>query len=111
MAATLSTSRIETEDIDCEGVFVGKVCNRIFVKIRLAETTLKICFCTCPEFPTSSLEMETVAGIFDQNKDGFIDYYEFANALHPSRDFLRQSEDEDRIDDEVRDAIPFLGNL
>ncbi|XP_072363988.1 uncharacterized protein [Scyliorhinus torazame] len=56
------------------------------------------------KFPTSSLEMETVAGIFDQNKDGFIDYYEFANALHPSRDFLRQSEDEDRIDDEFGES-------
>ncbi|XP_041039262.1 microtubule-actin cross-linking factor 1-like [Carcharodon carcharias] len=53
------------------------------------------------KFPTSSVEMEAVAGIFDLNGDGFIDYYEFANALHPSRDCLRQSEDEGRIEDEV----------
>uniref|UniRef100_UPI00398E6066 microtubule-actin cross-linking factor 1, isoforms 6/7-like isoform X2 n=1 Tax=Pristiophorus japonicus TaxID=55135 RepID=UPI00398E6066 len=53
------------------------------------------------KFPTSSLEMAAVAGVFDLNGDGFIDYYEFANALHPSRDTPRRSEDEDRIEDEV----------
>ncbi|XP_038654675.1 microtubule-actin cross-linking factor 1-like isoform X3 [Scyliorhinus canicula] len=56
------------------------------------------------KFPTNYLEMEAVAEIFDQNKDGFIDYYEFANALHPSRDFPRQSEDEDRIEDEFSES-------
>ncbi|XP_048472114.1 microtubule-actin cross-linking factor 1-like [Rhincodon typus] len=53
------------------------------------------------KFPTSSLEMEAVAAIFDLNGDGFIDYYEFANALHPSRDHHRRTEDEERIEDEV----------
>ncbi|XP_072432668.1 microtubule-actin cross-linking factor 1, isoforms 6/7 isoform X5 [Chiloscyllium punctatum] len=53
------------------------------------------------KFPTSSVEMEAVAAIFDLNGDGFIDYYEFANALHPSRDHHWRTEDEDRIEDEV----------
>ncbi|KAF7237173.1 Microtubule-actin cross-linking factor 1, isoforms 1/2/3/5 [Varanus komodoensis] len=53
------------------------------------------------KFPTNTLEMSAVAGIFDNNRDGFIDYYEFASALHPSRDALRRTADTDRIQDEV----------
>uniref|UniRef100_A0A8C5S6J7 Microtubule actin crosslinking factor 1 n=1 Tax=Laticauda laticaudata TaxID=8630 RepID=A0A8C5S6J7_LATLA len=35
------------------------------------------------KFPTSLPEMKAVAKIFDVNRDGFIDYYEFIRTLHP----------------------------
>uniref|UniRef100_A0A668UA29 EF-hand domain-containing protein n=1 Tax=Oreochromis aureus TaxID=47969 RepID=A0A668UA29_OREAU len=56
------------------------------------------------KFPTSSLEMNAVASIFDMNNDGFIDYYEFVSALHPSRDPYRKTLDADQINEEVRRA-------
>ncbi|XP_075703778.1 microtubule-actin cross-linking factor 1, isoforms 6/7-like isoform X2 [Rhinoderma darwinii] len=56
-------------------------------------------------FPTNSLEMTAVANIFDINGDGFIDYYEFVSALHPSRDPLRRNADTDRIQDEVNRQV------
>ncbi|XP_029442321.1 microtubule-actin cross-linking factor 1-like [Rhinatrema bivittatum] len=57
------------------------------------------------KFPTNSLEMNAVASIFDFNSDGFIDYYEFVSALHPSRDPLRRSLDADQIQDEVNRQV------
>lgn len=39
-----------------------------------------------PEFPTTRMEMEAVADIFDQDGDGYIDYKEFITALRPDRD-------------------------
>lgn len=54
------------------------------------------------EFPTNLLEMTAVANIFDLNSDGFIDYYEFVSALHPSRDPYRKTLDADQINEEVR---------
>ncbi|OCT77336.1 hypothetical protein XELAEV_18032537mg [Xenopus laevis] len=56
-------------------------------------------------FPTNSLEMNAVANIFDINGDGFIDYYEFVSALHPSRDPLRKCADADQIQDEVNRQV------
>ncbi|XP_060776821.1 microtubule-actin cross-linking factor 1, isoforms 6/7 [Neoarius graeffei] len=53
------------------------------------------------KFPTNSLEMTAVANIFDVNGDGFIDYYEFVSALHPSRDPYRRTIDVDQINEEV----------
>ncbi|XP_051999453.1 microtubule-actin cross-linking factor 1, isoforms 6/7 [Xyrauchen texanus] len=53
------------------------------------------------KFPTNSLEMTAVANIFDVNGDGYIDYYEFVSALHPSRDPYRKTIDADQINDEV----------
>ncbi|KAM4568871.1 microtubule-actin cross-linking factor 1, isoforms 6/7 isoform 2-T4 [Fundulus diaphanus] len=53
------------------------------------------------KFPTNSLEMNAVANIFDLNNDGFIDYYEFVSALHPSRDPYRKALDADQINEEV----------
>ncbi|XP_068616612.1 microtubule-actin cross-linking factor 1, isoforms 6/7 [Brachionichthys hirsutus] len=53
------------------------------------------------KFPTNSLEMNAVANIFDMNSDGFIDYYEFVSALHPSRDPYRKALDADQINEEV----------
>ncbi|KAM9488562.1 microtubule-actin cross-linking factor 1, isoforms 6/7 [Clarias gariepinus] len=53
------------------------------------------------KFPTNSLEMRAVANIFDVNGDGFIDYYEFVSALHPSRDPYRRTIDVDQINEEV----------
>lgn len=53
------------------------------------------------EFPTNSLEMNAVANIFDMNNDGYIDYYEFVSALHPSRDPYRKTLDVDQINEEV----------
>ena len=37
------------------------------------------------EFPTTRMEMEAVADIFDNDGDGFIDYKEFVAALRPER--------------------------
>ncbi|KAM8966328.1 microtubule-actin cross-linking factor 1, isoforms 6/7-like [Pelodytes ibericus] len=56
-------------------------------------------------FPTNSLEMTAVANIFDINGDGFIDYYEFVSALHPTRDPLRKCVDADQIQDEVNRQV------
>ena len=42
--------------------------------------------CDYSEFPTSKLEMEKVADIFDKDRDGFINYKEFVSALRPDRD-------------------------
>ncbi|KAM9310116.1 microtubule-actin cross-linking factor 1, isoforms 6/7 [Pholidichthys leucotaenia] len=53
------------------------------------------------KFPTNTLEMNAVAHIFDMNNDGFIDYYEFVSALHPSRDPYRKTLDADQINEEV----------
>nr|XP_695869.5 microtubule-actin cross-linking factor 1, isoforms 1/2/3/5 [Danio rerio] len=53
------------------------------------------------KFPTNVLEMTAVANIFDVNGDGFIDYYEFVSALHPSRDPYRRTVDIDQINEEV----------
>lgn len=58
---------------------------------------------TTAEFPTNSLEMNAVANIFDMNSDGFIDYYEFVSALHPSRDPYRKTLDADQINEEVHE--------
>ncbi|KAL8181397.1 UNVERIFIED_CONTAM: hypothetical protein K2H54_000953 [Gekko kuhli] len=56
-------------------------------------------------FPTNMLEMSAVASIFDLNGDGYIDYYEFISALHPSRDVLRRNADVDQIQDEVNRQV------
>ncbi|XP_062393936.1 microtubule-actin cross-linking factor 1, isoforms 6/7 [Sardina pilchardus] len=53
------------------------------------------------KFPTNVLEMNAVANIFDLNNDGYIDYYEFVSALHPSRDPYRRPFDVDQINEEV----------
>lgn len=45
--------------------------------------------------------MTAVANILDVNGDGFIDYYEFVSALHPSRDPYRRAIDGDQINEEV----------
>uniref|UniRef100_A0A8C4R0E0 Dystonin n=1 Tax=Eptatretus burgeri TaxID=7764 RepID=A0A8C4R0E0_EPTBU len=52
-------------------------------------------------FPTNRLEMVAVADIFDRDRDGYIDYYEFIAALHPNKDAYRPITDADKIEDEV----------
>lgn len=37
-------------------------------------------------FPTSRLEMERVADIFDRNGDGYVDHKEYIDTLRPDRD-------------------------
>ncbi|XP_075952559.1 microtubule-actin cross-linking factor 1, isoforms 6/7 [Anarhichas minor] len=68
----------------------GRISQKEFVDYVLAS-----------KFPTNSLEMNAVANIFDMNSDGFIDYYEFVSALHPSRDPYRRPLDPDQINEEV----------
>lgn len=51
--------------------------------------------------------MNAVANIFDMNSDGFIDYYEFVSALHPSRDPYRKTLDADQINEEVRISLAY----
>ncbi|XP_073341525.1 microtubule-actin cross-linking factor 1, isoforms 6/7 [Pagrus major] len=68
----------------------GRISQREFIDYVLAS-----------KFPTNSLEMNAVANIFDMNSDGFIDYYEFVSALHPSRDPYRKPLDADQINEEV----------
>ncbi|KAM6282659.1 microtubule-actin cross-linking factor 1, isoforms 6/7-like [Porphyrio hochstetteri] len=72
----------------------GRISQREFIQGVLAS-----------KFPTNALEMAAVASIFDTNGDGFIDYYEFVSALHPSRDPLRRAADADRIQDEVNRQV------
>ncbi|XP_070795541.1 microtubule-actin cross-linking factor 1, isoforms 6/7-like, partial [Pituophis catenifer annectens] len=57
------------------------------------------------KFPTSLPEMKAVAKIFDVNRDGFIDYYEFISALHPSRDILHRAANVDHIQEEVNRQV------
>ena len=38
------------------------------------------------EFPTTQLELETVANLFDRDGSGLIDYKEFVYALRPDRE-------------------------
>lgn len=45
-----------------------------------------MCFVFLLEFPTTQLEMEKVADIFDKDRDGYIDYKEFVAALKPAPD-------------------------
>lgn len=52
--------------------------------------------------------MNAVANIFDMNSDGFIDYYEFVSALHPSRDPYRKTLDADQINEEVLTVSPHI---
>ncbi|XP_029694434.1 microtubule-actin cross-linking factor 1 isoform X1 [Takifugu rubripes] len=68
----------------------GRISHKEFVDYVLAS-----------KFPTNSLEMNAVANIFDMNNDGYIDYYEFVSALHPSRDPYRKTLDADQINEEV----------
>ena len=44
------------------------------------------------EFPTTHMEMEAVADIFDQDGDGYINYKEFIAALRPDRGSSEVSE-------------------
>lgn len=44
------------------------------------------------EFPTTRLEMEKVAEIFDRNGDGFIDHKEYIDTLRPDREVYNMCE-------------------
>ncbi|KAK8744691.1 hypothetical protein OTU49_000570 [Cherax quadricarinatus] len=57
------------------------------------------------KFPTSRLEMGTVADIFDRNQDGYIDYQEFIAALRPDWERKGPLTDAERIDDEVQKQV------
>ncbi|GFQ91888.1 hypothetical protein TNCT_652961 [Trichonephila clavata] len=56
------------------------------------------------KFPTSRLEMERVADIFDRNGDGFIDTKEYIETLRPEREDRPKTEAE-KIQDEVQRQV------
>ncbi|XP_076320054.1 microtubule-actin cross-linking factor 1-like isoform X9 [Tachypleus tridentatus] len=56
------------------------------------------------KFPTSRLEMERVAEIFDVNGDGFIDNKEYIDTLRPDREG-RPKTDAEKIQDEVQRQV------
>uniref|UniRef100_A0A4D5S0E1 Putative microtubule-actin cross-linking factor 1 n=1 Tax=Ixodes scapularis TaxID=6945 RepID=A0A4D5S0E1_IXOSC len=56
------------------------------------------------KFPTSRLEMEKVADIFDRNGDGYIDHKEYIDTLRPDRDNKPLTEAE-KIQDEVQRQV------
>uniref|UniRef100_A0A5S6QD24 Calponin-homology (CH) domain-containing protein n=1 Tax=Trichuris muris TaxID=70415 RepID=A0A5S6QD24_TRIMR len=72
------------QDKDCD----GRVTRDEFIDGILAS-----------KFPTSRLEMNYVADIFDRNNEGFIDYMEFIDALRPDREPVTEAE---KIKDEVK---------
>ena len=49
--------------------------------------------------------MDTVANIFDRNRDGYIDYQEFIAALRPDWERKGPLTDAERIDDEVQRQV------
>ena len=57
------------------------------------------------KFPTSRLEMNAVADIFDRNGDGYIDYKEFINSLRPERERSKPVSDTEKIEDEVKSQV------
>ncbi|KAK8374560.1 hypothetical protein O3P69_016548, partial [Scylla paramamosain] len=57
------------------------------------------------KFPTSRLEMGTVADIFDRNQDGYIDYQEFIAALRPDWERKGPLTDAELIEDEVQKQV------
>lgn len=57
------------------------------------------------EFPTSRLEMETVADLFDRNGEGLIDWQEFIAALRPDWQERKPATDSDKIHDEVKRLV------
>lgn len=57
------------------------------------------------EFPTSQLEMETVANMFDRDGSGLIDYKDFVNTLKPDREPQKPITDTEKINDEVKNQV------
>ncbi|XP_067121193.1 microtubule-actin cross-linking factor 1, isoforms 1/2/3/4/5-like isoform X3 [Centruroides vittatus] len=56
------------------------------------------------KFPTSRLEMERVADIFDRNGDGYVDHNEYIETLRPEREGRPKTEAE-KIQDEVQRQV------
>ncbi|KAK3581860.1 hypothetical protein CHS0354_032763 [Potamilus streckersoni] len=71
----------------------GKVTRKEFIEGIMAS-----------RFPTSMLEMEAVANVFDRDRDGYIDYKEFVQALRPDNDAKPVTESE-KIQDEVKRQV------
>ena len=55
------------------------------------------------KFPTSRMEMELVAPIFDRNNDGYIDHKEYLETLRPDRDVPKT--EAEIIQDEVQRQV------
>nr|XP_006813086.1 PREDICTED: dystonin isoform X1 [Saccoglossus kowalevskii] len=72
----------------------GKVTRREFIEGVLSS-----------KFPTTRLEMNAVADIFDRDGDGYIDYKEFIAALKPDSERAKPITDQDKIQDEVRRQV------
>lgn len=63
-------------------LFEKLILNFLFWKNFLLQNVI-ICFFII-DFPSTRLELEAVADIFDLDKDGFIDYKEFLATLKPT---------------------------
>ncbi|CAK9254223.1 unnamed protein product [Sphagnum jensenii] len=62
------------------------------------------------KFPTSRLEMERVADVFDRNNDGYVDQREWLDTLRPDRDGQPKTESE-IIQDEVQRQVAKLNQI
>ena len=61
--------------------------------------------CLRVEFPTSRLEMNAVANMFDRNGEGYIDWKEFLAALRPDWEEPGPCTEDEIIHDEVKRQV------
>ena len=45
--------------------------------------------------------MNKIADLFDQDRDGTVDYYKFVSALYPVKESYKAESDADKIENEV----------
>ncbi|XP_076805099.1 microtubule-actin cross-linking factor 1-like isoform X3 [Clavelina lepadiformis] len=53
------------------------------------------------KFSTNESDMNKIADLFDQDRDGTVDYYKFVSALYPVKESYKAESDADKIENEV----------